>query len=154
VKGPGAEESQTDLDHRWQDVIKDIFPIDITHLEITDGLLRYVDTTRQPNVNLFVTHMRATARGLHNRPGERHSGEFPAEITVEGESLGAGKLNLVLAAESLAAEPHFHLNLKLNDVNLPALNESLKAYAHVDVAAGPFASWARWRGATAGFRGT
>src|ERR1035438_1127480 len=47
VKGPSAEESQTNLDHRWQDVIKDIFPIDITHLEITDGLLRYVDTTRQ-----------------------------------------------------------------------------------------------------------
>ena len=43
VKGRSAEESQTDLDRRWQEVIKDIFPIDITQLEITDGLLRYVD---------------------------------------------------------------------------------------------------------------
>jgi hypothetical protein len=153
VKGPSAEESQTDLDHRWQDVIEDIFPIDITHLEITDGLLRYVDTTRQPNVNLFVTHMRATATGLRNRPGERHRGEFPAEIIVEGESLGGGKVNLTLAAEPLAAEPHFHLNLKLDNVNLPALNESLKAYAHVDVGRGTFRLVGEMAGRDGGFQG-
>jgi hypothetical protein len=153
VKGPSAEESQTDLDHRWQDVIKGIFPIDITHLEITDGLLRYVDTTRQPNVNLFVTHMRATATGLRNRPGERHSGEFPAEITVAGESLGGGKLNLVLAAEPLAAEPHFHLTLKLDNVDLPALNESLQAYAHVDVGRGTFRLVGEMAGRDGGFQG-
>jgi hypothetical protein len=153
VKGPGAEESQTDLDHRWQDVIKDIFPIDITRLEITDGLLRYVDTTRQPNVNLFVTHMRAIATGLRNRPGERNNGEFPAEITIEGESLGAGKLNVVLAAEPLAAEPHFHVTLKLDNVNLPALNELLKAYAHVDVGRGTFRLVGEMAGRDGGFQG-
>jgi len=153
VKGSNAAESQTDLDRRWQDVIKDIFPIDITHLEITDGLLRYVDTTRQPNVNLFVTHMRVTATGLCNRPGERHSGEFPAEITLEGESLGAGKLNLVLVAEPLAAEPHFHVDLKLDNVNLPALNESLRAYAHVDVGRGTFRLVGEMAGRDGGFQG-
>src|SRR5476651_1902966 len=153
VKGPSAEESQTDLDHRWQDVIKDIFPIDITHLEITDGLLRYVDTTRKPNVNVFVTHMRATATGLRNRPGEAASGEFPAEITIEGDSLGAGKLKLLLVAEPLAAEPHFHLSLKLDYVNLPALNESLRAYAHVDVGRGTFRLVAEMAGRDGGFQG-
>ena len=153
VKGASAEESQTDLDHRWQDVIQDIFPIDITHLEITDGLLRYVDTTRQPHVNVFVTHMRATATGLRNRPGERPSGEFPAEITVEGDSLGAGKLNLFLALEPLAAEPHFHLSLKLDQVNLPALNESLRAYANVDVGRGTFRLVAEMAGRDGGFQG-
>ncbi len=153
VKGPSAEESQTDLDHRWQDVIQAIFPIDITHLEITDGLLRYVDTTRKPNVNLFVTHMRATATGLRNRPGDADSGEFPAKITVEGDSLGAGKLTLLLNAEPLAAEPHFHLSLKLDQVNLPALNESLRAYAKVDVGRGTFRLVAEMAGHDGGFQG-
>ncbi len=153
VKGPTEEESQTDLDHRWQDVIQDIFPIDITHLEITDGLLRYVDTTRQPQVNVFVTHMRATATGLRNRPGEQHSGEFPAEITIEGDSLGAGKLNLYLAAEPLADEPHFHLSMKLDQVNLPALNESLRAYANVDVGRGTFRLVGEMAGRDGGFQG-
>ena len=153
VKGPTEEESQTDLDHRWQDVIQDIFPIDITHLEITDGLLRYVDTTRQPQVNVFVTHMRATATGLRNRPGEGQSGEFPAEITIEGDSLGAGKLELFLAAEPLADEPHFHLSLKLDQVNLPALNESLRAYANVDVGRGTFRLVGEMAGRDGGFQG-
>jgi Domain of Unknown Function (DUF748) len=153
VKGPSAEESQTDLDHRWQDVIQDIFPIDITHLEIVDGLLRYVDTTRQPEVNVFVTHMRATAIGLRNRPGEGDSGEFPAEITIEGDSLGAGQLKLYLAAEPLAVEPHFHLSLKLDKVNLPALNQSLRAYANVDVGRGTFRLVAEMAGRDGGFQG-
>ena len=153
VKGPSEEESQTDLDHRWQDVIQDIFPIDITHLEITDGLLRYVDTTREPKVNVFVTHMRATATGLRNRPGEAESGEFPARITIEGDSLGAGKLKLLLTAEPLAVEPHFHLSLKLDKVNLPALNESLKAYANVDVGRGTFRLVAEMAGRDGGFQG-
>jgi len=153
VKGPTEEESQTDLDHRWQDVIQDIFPIDITHLEITDGLLRYVDTTRQPQVNVFVTHMRATATGLRNRPGEAQSGEFPAVITIEGDSLGAGKLKLLLTAEPLAVEPHFHLGLTLNQVNLPALNESLRAYANVDVGRGTFRLVAEMAGRDGGFQG-
>jgi len=154
VKGPNEEESQTDLDRRWQDTIQDIFPIDITHLIISDGLLRYIDTTRQPVVDLFVTHMRATATGLRNRPGEAHSGEFPAEITIEGASLGSGKLNLFLAAEPLAKEPHFQLKMKLDQVNLPELNESLKAYAKTDVSRGTFRLVAEMAGRDGGFKVT
>lgn len=153
LKGPSAEESQTDLDHRWQDVIQDIFPIDITHLEITNGLIRYVDTTRQPHVNVFVTHMRATATGLRNRPGDARSGEFPAEITVVGDSLGAGKLKLYLAADPLSDRPHFQLIAKLDDVNLPALNESLRAYANVDVGRGTLRVVAEMAGRDGGFQG-
>jgi hypothetical protein len=153
VHGSSEEESQTDLDRRWQEVIQDIFPIDITHLEITDGLLRYVDHTRQPKVDLFVTHMRATATGLRNRPDEAGAGEFPARITVTGESLGAGTVDLLLVAEPLAAQPHFHLSLKLDNVNLPALNESLRAYAGVDVSRGTFRLVGEMAGRDGGFQG-
>lgn len=141
------------MDDRWQDVIKDIFPIDITHLEITEGLLRYVNTAREPQVNVFVAHMHATATGLRNRPGERESGEFPARIIVGGDSLGAGRLNLLFQAEPLAAEPHFHLSLKLDNVNLPALNESLRAYANVDVSRGTFRLVGELAGRDGGFQG-
>jgi hypothetical protein len=153
VQGPSEEASQTDLDRRWQEVIQDIFPIDITHLEITDGLLRYVNHARQPKVDLFVTHMRATATGLRNRPDEAGAGEFPARITVAGDSLGAGKLELLLVAEPLAEQPHFHLSLKLDDVNLPALNESLRAYASVDVGRGTFRLVGEMAGRDGGFQG-
>jgi len=153
VKGATAEESQTDLDRRWQDAIQDIIPIDITHLEITDGLLRYVNTARQPEVNVFVTHMRAVATGLRNRQDEAPGEEFPAKIIVEGDSLGAGRLKLILDLEPLAAQPHFHLSVKLDDVNLPALNESLRAYANVDVGRGTFRLAGEMAGRDGGFQG-
>ena len=154
VHGADPEATQTDLDRRWQDAIQDIFPIDITHLEITDGLLRYINNAKEPKADLFVTHMRLTAVGLRNRSDETPAGEeLPAKITVDGESLGGGTLNLVLDAEPLADQPHFHLSLKLDQVNLPALNEILMAYAKVDVGAGTFQLVAEMAGKDGGFQG-
>jgi hypothetical protein len=153
VQGASEAESQTDLDRRWQDVIQGVIPIDITQLEITDGLLRYVNHVREPKVDLFVTHMHAVATGLRNRADEVPDGKFPAKLTIEGDSLGAGRLSLLLLAEPLAAEPHFHLTLKLDDVNLPALNESLRAYANVDVGRGTFRLVGEMAGRDGGFQG-
>ena len=153
VQGADPEATQTDLDRRWQDVIQDIFPIDITHLEITDGLLRYINNAKEPKADLFVTHMRLTAVGLRNRSDETKEGELPARITVEGESLGRGMLKLVLDAEPLADKPHFHLSLKLDGVDLPALNDSLRAYANVDVGSGTLQLVAEMAGKEGGFQG-
>jgi hypothetical protein len=153
VAGPDEAQSQTDVDKRWQDVIEALFPIDITHLEITDGLLRYINTTQEPTVDLFVTHMHATATGLRNRSRSEDSDEFPAQIVVEGESLGGGRLRITLDAEPLAAEPHFHLGLTLDSVNLPTLNRSLKAYANVDVSRGTFRVAGEMAANDGGFRG-
>lgn len=154
VQGANPEATQTDLDRRWQDVIQDLFPIDITHLEITDGLLRYINNAKEPKADLFVTHMRLTAVGLRNRPDETPAGEeLPAKITVDGESLGGGTLKIVLDAEPLADQPHFHLDLKLDRVDLPQLNDSLRAYANVDVGAGTFQLVAEMAGKDGGFQG-
>lgn len=137
VQGPTPESSQKDTDRRWQSVIEDIFPIDIQHFEITHGLVRYIDDTRKPRVDVFIKNMEAVATGLRNRADETKQ-EFPAQIQVQGDSLGAGKLSLLVDAEPLADKPHFHLSLKLEKVNLPALNESLKSIANVDVGRGVF----------------
>ncbi len=152
VKGPTAETSQTDADRRWQDVINDLFPIDIQRLEITNGLLRYRNTTLKPVADVYVRNMHAVATGLRNRAGENQA-ELPAEIIVEGDSLGAGKLKLLLNAEPLAAQPHFHLSVNLDNVNLPALNESLMAYVGVDVGKGTFRMAAEMGGRDGGFQG-
>src|SRR5205823_7882450 len=56
VKGPTKELSQTDADRRWQQVAKDIFPIDITYLEVKDGVVRYLDTARHPPADRSEEH--------------------------------------------------------------------------------------------------
>lgn len=152
VAGATDAASQKDVDRRWQDVIEDLFPLEVTHFELRNGMVRYRDTTKAPHVDLFVKNMRVVATGLRNRPGETGE-EFPADITVEGESLGGGKLRLAISAEPLADQPHFHLSAKIEDVNLPALNESLKAYANVDVSRGTFQMAAEMAGKDGGFQG-
>ncbi len=137
VQGASGEASQVATDKRWQDVIEDIFPVDITYLEITDGQLRYVNTTTTPKVDVRVARMHAISTGLRNRATPQE-GEFPASIDVSGDSIGMGKLRISTKLEPLAVQPHFLLKLELENVSLPALNEFLRAYANVDVSAGTF----------------
>lgn len=137
VAAKSTEDAQVALDKRWQDVINDIFPIDITYLKITDGQVRYINQGMTPKVDVRIAHLDALATGLRNRPvaGEE---EFPAKITARGETIGGGHLTLLTQAEPLAEQPHFLVKLELEGVSLPALNDFLKAYAGVDVRAGTF----------------
>ncbi len=144
--------SQKDLDRRWQAVIQDIFPLEITQLEVTDGLIRYRDLTKKPHVDLFIRNTQVLATGLRNRADEAGE-EFPARINIEGDSLGGGRLTLAVEANPLADQPHFHLSAKLDKVNLPDLNESLRAYANVDVGRGTFRMAAEMAGKDGGFQG-
>lgn len=152
VKGSTKEQSTTDTDRRWAEVIQEIFPIEIQYAEITNGVVRYKDKTRTPEVDVFMKNMHAFASGLRNRPGEVGE-EMPARVFVEGDTLGAGKLRVMLAADPLAEQPHFHLSMKLDRLNLPALNESMKAYANVDVGKGTFRLAGEMAGKDGGFQG-
>ena len=144
--------SQKDVDRRWKEVIKDLFPIDITFFEVRDSAIRYQDLTKTPHVDVFVKNLHVLATGLRNRPEESGT-EFPAEITVEGDSLGGGKVKLFIKADPLAAQPHFHLSAKVDGVNLPDLNESMRAIANVDVSRGTFRMAAEMAGKDGGFQG-
>jgi hypothetical protein len=136
-RGATEETSQLSADRRWQKVIKDIFPIDINHLEIKGGVIRFVDTTREPNVDIAVEGVEVIATGLRNRPSGRGE-EYPAKIDVAGRSIGNGRLRLFTELEPLANQAHFQLNVELTKVSLTALNNFLKAYAGVEVTGGQF----------------
>lgn len=135
TKEPAEEFSQLDVDRRWQDAIQDIFPVDITHLEIRNGFLHYIDRSTTPVVDIFVNHAHVIATGLRNRPADAND-KFPANLTIQGDSVGGGHLSLVARAEPLAEQPHFELRVTLDGVNLPELNDLLRAYGNVDVSAG------------------
>lgn len=152
VAGETEEESQKDVDRRWQDVIEDLFPLEITHFELRNGTLRYQDMTTEPHLDVFVENMRVVATGLRNRP-EEAGAEFPAEVTIDGETLGGGQLSIDVRADPLAAQPHFHLSAKVDGVNLPDLNEFLRAFANVDVSQGTFQLAAEMAGKEGGFQG-
>lgn len=137
VRGRSEAGTQLATDRRWQEVINDLFPIDITFLEVKESRLRYVDESTDPRVDVEVAHLAAVATGLRNRT-EEDDQEFPARIDLQGETIGGGRLRITTQAEPLAARPHFLLKLELEQVALPALNDFLRAYGGVDVSAGTF----------------
>jgi hypothetical protein len=140
VKGPTAETSQMDFDRRWQDVINDLFPIEITHLEIDEGELHFVAPDQNPPVDIYLREVRAVVRGLRNRP-DVDQGEMPATLLVEGVTPGNGQLALSSELEPLATSPRFHLKLKVDKLSLPAVNQFLLAYGNVDVSRGEFTGY-------------
>jgi hypothetical protein len=137
VRGRTADDTQLAADRRWQEVVNDLFPIDITFFEIRESRLRYVDESSDPRVDVEVAHLAVVATGLRNRT-EEDAQEFPARIDLSGETIGGGRLRVTTQVEPLASQPHFLLKLELEQVALPALNDFLKAYGGVDVSAGTF----------------
>lgn len=140
VQGATAETSQLDFDRRWQDVINDLFPIEITHFEVTDGELHFVAPARTPPVDIFVREVRVVARGLRNRP-DLNQRDATATLLVEGVTPGNGQLALSSELEPLAPKPRFHLKLKIDKLDLPAINQFLLAYGNVDVSRGEFTGY-------------
>ena len=137
VRGTTEETSQHAADKRWQDVIDDIFPIVINHLVVNGGILRFVDHTREPPVDIAVRNLSIEATGLRNRPSDTGE-EFPAKIAISGRTIGNGDLRLFTKLDPLADQANFVLAVELTKVTLPALNDILRAYARVDVSKGRF----------------
>lgn len=140
VQGPTEETSQLDFDRRWQEVINDLFPIEITHFEATGGELHFVAPERKPPVDIFVRELRVVARGLRNRP-DLNQRDAAATLLVEGVTPGNGQLSLSSELEPLAPKPRFHLKLKIDKLSLPAINQFLLAYGNVDVSRGEFTGY-------------
>ncbi len=136
-RGRSEEESQLNTDRRWQDVIHDLFPIDITFLDIRGGVLRFVDSTQTPKVDVEIRDLSVHAIGLRNRSEEENEA-YPAKVEITGITIGGGEIHLYTKLEPLAKKAHFELNLELKKVELPALNDFLHAYAGVTVAQGQF----------------
>ena len=137
VNGPSEASSQKEVDKRWQDVIEDLFPIEITHLEIHDSLVRFIDNDADPKVDLALNGLQVVAKGLRNRASEK-KGPLPADVEIRAKTIGDGDLRLFGGLDLMAEKPRFKLNLELINVNLPALNDFLRAYGNVDVSRGEF----------------
>jgi hypothetical protein len=138
-RGATEENSQLTADSRWQDVINDLFPIDITFLDIRGGTLRFIDATETPRVDIAVKDLNVSATGLRNRPEDTATVDpLPAKVDISGITIGEGRFRLYAKIEPLAEKPHFELATELNKVSLPALNPFLQAYADVEVSKGRF----------------
>lgn len=119
----------------WRERIERLLPIEIARFELRGGEFRFVDPTSSPRVDVAVRDLQAEVTGLRNR-SVAASGGYPVAGRLTGRTVGEGRLEVRLQADPLAPQPRFDLKLELSDVDLPALNDFLQAYAGVDVSSG------------------
>jgi hypothetical protein len=85
-------------------------------------------------MDLFVKNLTVNATNLTNIRDDTQ--KLPGGIKVCGDTSGGGRLELQLRVNLMSTLPTVELEGELKHVNLPALNNLLKAYGKFDVAHG------------------
>jgi len=122
---------------RWQEVLRESFPVTLARLEVKNARFQFVDLTYAPNVEVDIRDLSIVASDLQNRP-KANGDPMPAKVSVTGLMTGNGKINMSLQLDPIARQPHFALNFELTGLQLPPLNSFLQAYVDADVSRGSF----------------
>jgi len=126
------------LDHElgWAKRLADLYPFDFDRVAVDDGEFHLRALRRQPPVDVALRAIRVDARNLTNsRP---LAGERPTKVSLQAKAQETGKIAARVEADVLAARPDFHLELEVVSLQLPELNDFLRAYGGIDVQRGRF----------------
>lgn len=109
------------------------------HALISDGSVRYIDSTTTPTVDLYFNRLTVVASGLSNKPHPERM--LPADIVINA-NVCDGLLNAVVKADLSTVHPTFDINAEIKYVSLIHLNELFIAYGHFDVNQGSISAFA------------
>lgn len=120
----------------WTKPIKELIPLQINHLSISNGQVHYLDDYSSPKVDLYINQLYLQASNLSN--ATEQADKLPSHVTARATSIGSGSLNMTMDINVLKAEPDFDMDLTFENVSMPALNDFIKAYSKIDVEEGLF----------------
>jgi hypothetical protein len=130
------QKTQTGAGVNWADLLDRTFPLRINRFEIDDGEVVFYDFVSDPKVDLRLRSIHMLATNLSTVRDRRDA--LPSAIHATATSIGDGRLTLDMRMNALKEIPDLDLDLKFEDVHMPALNQFFRAYANVDVEAGNF----------------
>jgi hypothetical protein len=136
VEGPTKEQSQTKIDRTWKEVVDELVPWRINKLVFTDGQIHYLNTKKSPNFDLYLTNFNGIAQNLSNVNDSAKA--LPASAEATANAYGNGKFKMTMNLDPFNSNPTFDLNAEITAVQLPKLNDFLKASANVDAEKGTF----------------
>jgi branched-subunit amino acid transport protein AzlD len=119
----------------FRQLIKDLMPLTVNHFEISNGQIHYIDKSVSPALNLAMTDINATAVNLSNV--EKEGTVLPAHLDAAGNIYG-GKFTLKIDFDALKKMPTFDMSAELTQLQLPQINDLLKAYGNFEVERGTF----------------
>lgn len=123
-------------------------PLSINRFAVHNGNLRFIDPELKVDVSL--REINAVALNLKNAYDSTNN--YPASIDASAIAYN-GRLQVSAVADPLSAEPKFRMNAKMEDVELPQLNDFFNAYAKIDVNRGRFGLFVETEAESGRFKG-
>ncbi len=112
------------------DLLKDFMPLRINRLALTDGRIEYADEGSTPPLDLALTDLEALATNLSSIANEEAL--LPSTVTAKALLYGGG-LTFHMALDPLSRTTLFDMDLTVENMDLPKVNDFFKAYADFDV---------------------
>lgn len=130
-----ADLSKEPSKEHWTETLKDLMPLTINRLEVTNGKFTYLDRSTSPHIDLHIDSMRLIALNLANIEDSLAT-KLPSSVSLSGTSIGQGHLKIDMKVNVLKEVPDFDMDMELTSVNLTSLNNFIKAQGKFDVERG------------------
>jgi uncharacterized protein involved in outer membrane biogenesis len=134
VKGPTEAESQSKVDKSWVQTVRQLFPLTINRFDIDNGEVHFRDFHSDPKVDIYLSHIEASATNLSNKADKDKL--MPSDVDISATCFESGHMNIQMAIDPLNENPTFELKERLEHVDLTRLNDFLFAYGKVKVKKG------------------
>lgn len=128
------ETDQTGEGTDWQAALQKLVPIEINHIDVTDGQIHFRNFIADPQVDLDVSGINASIVNLTNV--DRTEGPSFAEIEATGTVVNDAPVELSAQLDPLRDFRDFDVHLRISDVNLTQLNSLTRAYGNFDFESG------------------
>lgn len=116
------QKDSTDL----KTLLEGFMPLKINRFEIKDGVVKYVDQTSKPTVDIQMDNTYVLAQNLSSVVD---STLLPSTVKASA-NIYRGTLQFNMKLNALKDDPTFDLDAELENLQLPELNEFFQAYAN------------------------
>ena len=112
----------------------------LDHFEIVNSNIGWVNKAKNPPYRVFVSNANVTVTNLSN---QFRNG--PAVVRASGRFLGSGTAKATATFRPEKNGPDFDLSVAIEDTQMTAMNDLLRAYGKFDVVAGVFSFYTELR---------
>jgi hypothetical protein len=121
-------------DEPWQDIVENLFPLQIDELRVHNGTVHFRNFTSEPPVDVYLQNMQATITNLTN--SQNFTGTRVATVDMSAVAMKQGDLAVDMQFNPFEPEPLFELNVRLKELDMTTMNEFIDAYANFELEAG------------------
>lgn len=120
------------------EIFKELFPVRIDLLILSDAKIRVKNATTNPQYELYMTDVDASIINLTN--SRKISEDLYASMKLRGIFMESGVFEMSMSFNPVSVNPVFNLNATMTELDLTELSEAARAHAGITFEKGIFAA--------------